>query len=167
MKQVSRQRLWQLANPLKHKAQRMAFLAARSGRITRPTHCQKCGKECTPHSHHDDYSKPLDVRWLCAKCHGAEHRGRRKLEAAKCSVCGKPAHARGWCRLHYTRWRTHGDPNTVRTVPVCLCGRKNHARGWCKKCAYLHDEQTKKNAKEWARRYWQKKKKQNASAIMD
>ena len=24
--------------------------------------------------------------------------------------CGSPAHARGWCDMHYRRWRRHGDP---------------------------------------------------------
>lgn len=29
-----------------------------------------------------------------------------------CSVggCGRPHEARGWCRKHYRRWQTHGDP---------------------------------------------------------
>ncbi len=29
-----------------------------------------------------------------------------------CSIegCGKPYEARGWCKTHYNRWRSHGDP---------------------------------------------------------
>lgn len=36
-----------------------------------------------------------------------------------CSVddCEKPAHARGWCPMHYQRWRQHGDPS-VNLKPI-------------------------------------------------
>jgi hypothetical protein len=32
-----------------------------------------------------------------------------------CSIegCERDVYARGWCRIHYVRWRMHGDPNTV------------------------------------------------------
>lgn len=32
---------------------------------------------------------------------------------SSCSLCDKPARARGWCRMHYYRWRRHGDPHAM------------------------------------------------------
>jgi ribosomal protein S27AE len=37
--------------------------------------CSKCGAKAQ--AHHDDYKKPLDVRWLCPKHHGEHHRNVR------------------------------------------------------------------------------------------
>jgi hypothetical protein len=44
-----------------------------SGKIERPKCCSRCGG-AQPHGHHHDYAKPLEVEWLCAACHGEEHR---------------------------------------------------------------------------------------------
>jgi hypothetical protein len=48
-----------------------------AGRIKRADTCENCGKKpgdkSLIHAHHDDYSKPLDVRWLCASCHKRHH----------------------------------------------------------------------------------------------
>lgn len=35
--------------------------------------CQQCGSEQSQ-AHHDDYSKPLEVTWLCRPCHLEHHR---------------------------------------------------------------------------------------------
>ena len=35
--------------------------------------CEVCGTTERIHAHHPDYFKPLEVRWLCAKHHKAEH----------------------------------------------------------------------------------------------
>lgn len=48
--------------------------ALRSGKIARPTTCSECPSTKMIQGHHDDYDKPLDVRWLCVKCHTAWHR---------------------------------------------------------------------------------------------
>jgi hypothetical protein len=37
-----------------------------------PLPCEVCGNTKT-HAHHDDYRRPLDVRWLCRKHHEEEH----------------------------------------------------------------------------------------------
>lgn len=47
--------------------------AIRAGKMSRPETCQSCNKKCKPHGHHDDYTKPLEVRWLCVTCHALVH----------------------------------------------------------------------------------------------
>lgn len=44
------------------------------GDIVKTDACQKCGADTLLEAHHDDYSKPLVVTWLCRKCHGLVHR---------------------------------------------------------------------------------------------
>ena len=44
------------------------------GDLQRPECCEECGGDSTRiEAHHDDYSKPLEVRWLCVYCHRIEH----------------------------------------------------------------------------------------------
>lgn len=47
--------------------------AVKVGKLEKPKGCEFCGHEKPLHGHHDDYSKPLDVRWLCASCHADTH----------------------------------------------------------------------------------------------
>ena len=47
--------------------------AVKKGTLIRPDKCEECGKSCIPHGHHDDYTKLLDVRWLCIQCHEKWH----------------------------------------------------------------------------------------------
>lgn len=39
--------------------------------------CEVCGKTIGVHAHHDDYSKPLLVRWLCARHHMQIHKPKK------------------------------------------------------------------------------------------
>ncbi len=41
------------------------------GKLTRQP-CEKCGLP-NAHAHHDDYSKPLEVKWLCPQHHKEVH----------------------------------------------------------------------------------------------
>lgn len=57
--------------PHKAKANEMVSNAIRDGRLIRQP-CEVCG-ERKSQAHHDDYFKPLDVRWLCFVHHREVH----------------------------------------------------------------------------------------------
>ena len=59
-------------NPVKRAAQVAANNAIRDGRLIRQS-CEVCGNE-QAQAHHDDYSKPLDVRWFCTTHHAEWHK---------------------------------------------------------------------------------------------
>lgn len=61
------------AAAVKQRCRRMVQRAITAGRLNRPDRCVRCEAACTPHGHHHDYSKPLDVEWLCLDCHAVEH----------------------------------------------------------------------------------------------
>lgn len=67
---ISRQRVSQIIFNEKHRARNVTKIAIKNGKLVRPEKCQSCGIPCKPESHHEDYSKPLEVEWLCIKCHG-------------------------------------------------------------------------------------------------
>jgi hypothetical protein len=63
------------------------------GRIQRPTACEQCGADYQfkdgrrgIQAHHDDYNRPLEVRWLCQKCHHVWHRDHKAV--CKVTECG-------------------------------------------------------------------------------
>lgn len=56
-------------NQEKRKAHLEVRYALKYGRLTRPEVCCDCSKPCFPDAHHEDYSKPLEVKWLCRRCH--------------------------------------------------------------------------------------------------
>lgn len=60
--------------PEKTKARSILNKEIAAGRILRPSHCESCFEERFVEGHHEDYSKPLDVEWLCTKCHKYLHR---------------------------------------------------------------------------------------------
>lgn len=70
-------RKWQIANREKINAHAKVHTAVKNGTLKRGNSCMECGIECKTEGHHEDYSKPLDVIWLCRKCHG------KKIEKVK------------------------------------------------------------------------------------
>lgn len=73
--------IWAKLNKFKRNAHSKVLRAIKSGILIRPTYCQICGKDnCKIEGHHYDYSKPLDIIWVCTECHGKLHRKYNKLE---------------------------------------------------------------------------------------
>jgi hypothetical protein len=78
----------------KDNARRAIKLAVKHGRMVRPQNCSQCGRSGVTKDgrafvhahHHEGYDNPLDVIWLCARCHftfdkrpSREANGRAKL----------------------------------------------------------------------------------------
>lgn len=64
---------WAAKNTVKRAAHILVGNAIRKGDI-QPLPCEVCFNTHDVHAHHDDYAKPLEVRWLCSKCHNDWHR---------------------------------------------------------------------------------------------
>lgn len=47
--------------------------AIKRGILVNPKVCSECESTSHVSGHHDDYNKPLNVRWLCHSCHYAWH----------------------------------------------------------------------------------------------
>lgn len=60
-------------NREKISASRKVRRAVVSGKLIKPLNCEICGLEKFLQGHHEDYSKPLQVIWMCAKCHIYHH----------------------------------------------------------------------------------------------
>lgn len=57
----------------KDKVRSEVYQAVKSGKLIRPDKCSKCGCDCKPEAHHEDYTKSLEVTWLCKDCHEKIH----------------------------------------------------------------------------------------------
>lgn len=62
---------WEV-HPDRMRARNALSNAVRAGRVAR-TPCAFCGADDQLEAHHHDYTKPLDVTWLCKPCHRRFH----------------------------------------------------------------------------------------------
>lgn len=65
---------WKKRNPEKVAAEQALSYAIKTRKIRKGTVCKRCNTLKRIQAHHEDYSKPLEVIWLCVRCHGARHR---------------------------------------------------------------------------------------------
>ena len=64
----------QQLNPIerfKQSARRRLRYAIETGKLAAPLRCVQCGKPGKVHAHHNDYTKPLSVLWVCYVCHSS------------------------------------------------------------------------------------------------
>lgn len=61
--------------------------ALESGKIIKKDSCENCGAtgkfkdgRSAIQAHHSDYNKPLDVMWLCQRCHHEWHKNNKAIE---------------------------------------------------------------------------------------
>lgn len=114
-----RRKPWSLSpcrSPELDRARRILRTALQKGEVSRPTSCDECGEAPPPmkdgrssiQAHHHDYSKPLDVKWLCVPCHRSETplpvgetNGQSKLTAAAVqNILTSPASSRNLSALY-------------------------------------------------------------------
>ncbi len=58
---------------IKRNARNKLRYAVRLGKIMKAEFCEKCLEKRKLHGHHEDYSKPLEVIWVCNYCHKEIH----------------------------------------------------------------------------------------------
>jgi hypothetical protein len=102
-KHLETTRKYDSENKEKISAQRKVRKAVLFGKLIRPEFCEVCKVECKPHGHHEDYKKPLEVIWMCSKCHLYHHQKHRfhaerlneKTPKGDAKVCSSEETARG------------------------------------------------------------------------
>lgn len=65
-------------HPEKERARDAVEIALKCGRLVRLP-CCLCG-DAKSEAHHADYSKPLDVTWVCFRCHREKFHGQKVLQ---------------------------------------------------------------------------------------
>lgn len=64
---------WRINHPLAISAHRKVYVAILKGEIIKSKKCNICFRKTKLVGHHNDYSKPLEIMWLCSSCHKKIH----------------------------------------------------------------------------------------------
>ena len=119
--------------------------AVKRGEVTKPKKCERCGKFTIQQSlsgHHNDYSKPLDVKWLCKSCHCIVERELGKDVGFKKGytpwMTGRKHTKEARKKMEHTWFKKGFDPKSGKAFRFSWCAiegckEKHHARQLCDK----------------------------------
>ncbi len=121
-----------------HKNANMALdLALKLGYVEKPDHCLGCGcpaEESRVTAHHHDYSKPLEVVWVCSSCHRFLDANRRVREGKNPYGAGRRvAMMRGGevlCRFDTIIDAARAVDRGASSISQCLAGKSRTCAGF-------------------------------------
>lgn len=150
-----------MSSSIERRARSISYAAIKSGRLIPAVRCERCTKKTKTDGHHPDYSKPLEVVWLCRRCHMLEDGRMKNLDLGrgikqdpkKCSDCGrlsKPmrkgrCHSCDTYRSRTGKTRPYSQDGRIEKAqvrdkkPCKRCGRPagivgHSIKGFCKSC---------------------------------
>ena len=87
VKKAAKKYLKSDAGKYKQRARIKLNAAVKDGTVKKPSKCSVCKKAKKIQGHHTDYSKPLDVVWVCAGCHSDIETGNKQVHSGhKCTL---------------------------------------------------------------------------------
>ena len=111
---IPRQRADRLLHPEQWAARQAVAQALIKGKLVTPDACERCGDSEPLQAHHADYTKKLEVRWLCRPCHNIVHphtpgsRQRRRRPTMQASTPGQA-------------WRSASSSSTSHRISSRTC----------------------------------------------
>lgn len=124
-------------NPNQKNAREALNVAVKLGHVVKPDHCLGCGRKASEtriSAHHHDYSKPLEVVWVCARCHRHLDASRRieegkqpygRMRSVVMLVDGKPA-----CRFNTIAEAAMAVGKSTSSISQCLSGKSSTCAGF-------------------------------------
>ena len=73
IKARERDKFFHLKNRIKRLIYPKVSYAIKEGKLIKPKLCSICKQNKVRYGHHPDYSKPLEVIWVCGSCHKQLH----------------------------------------------------------------------------------------------
>lgn len=81
---------WRKRYPQRRHAHTRVAAALKYGELVRANACERCGEKTYTVAHHEDYTSPLKVTWLCDTCHAIRHVELRKAARENGKKGGRP-----------------------------------------------------------------------------